>query len=227
MRYPGGKGKTFQHVINLMPPHRVYIETHLGGGSVLRHKRPAARNIGIELDARVVHAWQADTEALALELIHGKAEDFIREFQFKGDELLYVDPPFHPSTRRRQRVYAHDYTEADHESLLELLVCVPCKVMLSGYANPLYDGVLASWRRHDFQAKTHHGCATESLWLNYEPPAALHDSRYLGANFREREVTRRRLERLQNRLRRMDPQERAAIAQWLHESYPEPSRSVE
>lgn len=226
MRYPGGKGKSFQHIINLMPPHSVYIETHLGGGSVLRHKRPAIRNIGIELDARVVQAWHAEAHTLGLELVHGRAEDFLRDFPFGGDELVYVDPPYHPSTRRRPRVYAHDYTEADHERLLKLLLRLPCKVMLSGYANSLYDRVLAGWHRHDFQAKTHHGCRTESLWLNYEPPAALHDSRYLGANFREREVTRRRLERLQNRLRRMDPQERAAIAQWLHESYPEVSRSL-
>ncbi len=221
MRYPGGKGKCFHHIINLMPPHRVYIETHLGGGAVLRHKRAALRNIGIELDPRVLEAWRADAKALGVELVEGRAEDFLREFPFQGDELVYVDAPYHPGTRRRERVYTHDYTEADHERLLELLLGLRCKVMLSGYANPLYDRVLCSWHRHDFQAKTHQGCRTESLWLNFAPPASLHDTRYLGANFREREVTRRRLERLQNRLRRMDAHERAAIAQWLHESYPD------
>lgn len=226
MRYPGGKGKCYQHILNLMPPHRVYIETHLGGGSVLRHKRPAVRSIAIELDARVVHAWQADAQALGVELIHGRAEDFLRQYSFVGDELLYVDPPYHPATRRRERVYTHDYSESDHGRLLQMLVDLPCMVMLSGYANPLYDDVLVSWYRRDFQAKTHHGCRTESIWLNYEPPTTLHDSRYLGANFREREVTRRRIERLQNRLRRMHPQERAAVAQWLRESYPEASRSL-
>jgi len=35
MRYLGGKGKTYQRIINLMPPRRVYIETHLGGGGSL------------------------------------------------------------------------------------------------------------------------------------------------------------------------------------------------
>ena len=69
--------------------------------------------------------------------------------------------------------------------------------------------------------------ATAQNWTgcNYEPSAALHDTRFLGANFREREVARRRLERLQNRLRRMEPTERAAITQWLHQTYPEASRS--
>ena len=59
MRYPGGKGKCFQRLINLMPEHATYIETHLGGGAVMRHKRPAQRNIGIDVDAQVIDAWRA------------------------------------------------------------------------------------------------------------------------------------------------------------------------
>lgn len=57
--YPGGKGENgvFQRLINLMPPHEVYIETHLGGGAVMRNKRPARRNIGIEIDPEVIKLW--------------------------------------------------------------------------------------------------------------------------------------------------------------------------
>lgn len=226
MRYPGGKGKCFQHIINLMPPHRVYIETHLGGGSVLRHKLPAQRNIGIELDADVVQAWREVAHKMNLELVHGTAEHFIATYHFEGDELLYVDPPYHPETRRRPRVYAHDYSAADHEKLLESLLRVPCKVMLSGYACDLYDRKLRGWHRRDFQAKTHHGMRTESLWLNFEPPRVLHDVRYLGDDFRQREVTRRRLARLQERLSRMSEPERASIARWLYERYPETTGSL-
>ena len=57
MRYPGGKGKTYQHIINLMPSHDVYIETHLGSGAVMRHKKPAKKNIGIDADASVLASW--------------------------------------------------------------------------------------------------------------------------------------------------------------------------
>lgn len=225
MRYPGGKGKCYQHVINLMPPHRVYIETHLGGGAVLLHKRASQRTIAIELDSKVIEAWRSQAQQMGIELVQGKAEDFLRAYPFEGDELLYVDPPYHPDTRRRRRVYTHDYAPADHEQLLALLSKLPCKVMLSGYANSLYERMLPKWHRHDFLAKTHHGCRTESLWLNFEAPDVLHDPRYLGGNFREREVAKRRLSRLQDRLQRMDPKERAAIARWLYESYPETLRS--
>jgi site-specific DNA-adenine methylase len=220
MRYPGGKGKCYQHVINLIPLHRVYIETHLGGGAVMRHKKPAERNIGIELNARVIGAWRAQSLP-HVELVHGRAEDYIQQFAFRGDELVYVDPPYFPSTRRSTRVYANDYSQLDHELLLEILVKLPCKVILSGYANPLYSEFLGHWHRRTFNAKTHVDVRTETLWLNYEPPATLHDARFLGENFRDREVRKRRLQRLQDRLARLDPTERAAVAQWLQDSYPE------
>ena len=49
LMYPGGKGHCFREIINLMPPHQVYIEPYLGGGAVMRNKRPALINIGLEL----------------------------------------------------------------------------------------------------------------------------------------------------------------------------------
>ncbi len=60
MKYPGGKGQygVYQKIINLMPPHEVYIETHLGGGAVMRNKRPARVNIGIEINPKVIEMWR-------------------------------------------------------------------------------------------------------------------------------------------------------------------------
>lgn len=219
MRYPGGKGKTYQHVINLMPPHRVYIESHLGGGAVIRHKLPATRNIGIDVDERALARWSTSS-APRVELICGQAEAFLRSYEFTGDELVYLDPPFHPATRRRERVYRHDYSEQDHLELLELICSLPCMVILSGYANPAYARALARWRSTTFRSKTHVDVRTETLWFNFEPPTVLHDSRYLGGCFRERDAAKRRGERLREKVHRMDPRERAAFAEWLHRTYP-------
>lgn len=219
MRYPGGKGKTFQHVINLMPPHRVYVETHLGGGAVLRHKRPAERNIGLDIDPRVIDAWHA-AGRVDVELLCRSAEEFLAESAFRGDELIYIDPPYYPATRRRSRVYRFDYTAQHHDRLLDLVIKLPCMVILSGYASPLYETKLSGWRRRTFRAKTHVDVREETLWFNFEPPQVLHDPRYMGADFRQRQATKRRLQRLQDKVRRMDPVERAAFTQWLDESYP-------
>ena len=219
MHYPGGKGKTFHHVVNLMPPHRVYIETHLGGGAVMRHKRAAAHSIGIDADEQVISAWsQRDNHRI--ELRCERAEDFLSQYQFQGDELIYADPPYHPATRRRARVYRHDYAIDDHARLLTLLISLPCKVILSGYTNDLYSERLQGWRTRTFSAKTHTGLRVETLWFNFEPPQILHDSRFAGETFRARQTTKRRLKRLQEKVIHMDPVERAAFTQWLSEAYP-------
>ena len=61
MGYPGGKSGSgvYQRLINLMPPHPVYCEPFLGGGAVMRLKRPAAYNIGVDMDADVIRAWRS------------------------------------------------------------------------------------------------------------------------------------------------------------------------
>ena len=41
-----------QAIIAMMPPHDTYIETHLGGGAIMKRKPPALHNIGIDLDPR-------------------------------------------------------------------------------------------------------------------------------------------------------------------------------
>ena len=66
-------------------------------------------------------------------------------------------------------------------------------VMISGYWSALYADALQGWHTVSFQAMTRSGKpATEWLWMNYPEPAALHDYRYLGADFRERERIKKR-----------------------------------
>lgn len=220
MHYPGGKGKTYQHVINLMPPHRVYIETHLGGGAVMRHKRAATINIGVDVDERVMRHWRTPEAqaSVPVQLHTGDAVGFLTDYVFEGGELLYLDPPYHPSTRQRSRVYRHDYLHDEHVALLALLQTLPCMAIISGYDSPLYRDMLAGWNRRVFNAKTHTVSREETLWFNFAPPAELHDGRYIGANFRDREASKRRLERLKSKILRMPPQEQAVISAWLADS---------
>jgi site-specific DNA-adenine methylase len=201
-----------------MPPHEVYIETHLGGGSVLRHKKPALRSIGIDCDEKVINAWKRQPE-IECELIHGRAEDYLASCQFNGQELVYADPPYVPSTRRREKVYSCDYSISDHESLLNRLKVLPCKVMISGYENALYEQLLSTWNTITFDAMTHTGIRKETVWFNFESPVQLHDSRYIGMNFRHRQTVKRRIQRWKCKLSEMDPVERHALIHWLDETY--------
>jgi len=226
MRYPGGKGKCYQHLINLMPHHDTYIETHLGGGAVLRHKKPALRNIGIEVDPEVVNRWQAIDCGFPLTIQQDDAVSFLGSYVFTGQELVYADPPYVNSSRRRDNVYRFDYTDFDHERLLECLISLPCLVMISGYDNCLYNSKLAHWRKVSFQAKTHVDVRKECVWLNFPEPAALHDARFLGGSFRERQSIKRRRERLQSKIEQMHPVERTELLRWMIDEYGSPQEVV-
>lgn len=213
MSFPGGKSKTFHQIINLIPPHDVYIEPFLGLGSVLRAKRPSKRDIGIEIDSAIY--MSVPNQEPSVELYLGDGISFLESFPFGGREVVYCDPPYLAETRRRPRVYKHDFTEVDHRRLLAVIVGLNARVLISGYENDLYNGALSSWRKHLYRSKTHVDVRQEVVWFNYEPPSKLHDYRYLGADFRQRQNIQRRIKRLKRRLCEITPQERALLANWL------------
>ncbi|MFL6438138.1 MAG: DNA adenine methylase [Terriglobales bacterium] len=213
VKYPGGKGKTFPYLINLMPPHEIYVETHLGGGAVLRHKRPASLQIGIDIDAAVIAKWHALNPLC--DLVCADAVEYLNSSRFGPNTLIYSDPPYMNSTRLRARVYRHDYSDADHQRLLECLKRQTCFVMISGYENEFYSRVLSDWNRVTFSSKTHLGNRIESVWLNYSIPARLHDHTWLGRGFREREQFKRRRARLKRRIDELPTAEQFGLLQWL------------
>lgn len=218
MRYPGGKGKCYQRLINLMPPHQTYIESHLGGGAVMRNKKAAQRNIGLDLDATVIELWKTQFPRLC-ELYQVDAVAFLESYTYDGQELVYVDPPYVPETRRRAKIYRCDYTESQHIRLLKCLLTLPCKVMLSGYDCELYNRELSGWHKVSFPAKTHVEMRDETVWMNFEPPVRLHDSRYMGETFRDRQTIQRRQARLRSRIQNLDPVERHDLLEWMQEHY--------
>lgn len=214
MRYPGGKGKCYQQIINLLPPHETYIETHLGGGAVLRYKKPARVSVGIDRDVAVIRRWETQFPFLA-SYVAGDAYEFLASSSFRGDEVIYCDPPYVPTTRRRTRVYRYDYSEGDHVQLIGLLRNLPSRILISGYDSDLYEELLHDWNTQTFSAKAQDGIRFEKLWFNFEPPVRLHDPRYLGRDFRERQTLGRRLERLQRRISALSLQEQSRLCEWL------------
>ena len=62
MGYFGSKATSglCQALIALMPPHSVYIESHLGGGALMKRKPTGVRSIGIDRDAQALEAFACD-----------------------------------------------------------------------------------------------------------------------------------------------------------------------
>ena len=209
MGYFGSKATSglCQMLLGLIPPHDLYVESHLGGGALMKRKAPALRSIGIDRDRRALDGFGCD---YPVELIHGCAHAFLAEFPFRGTELVYSDPPYLQATRRSGRRYRHDYTDADHGALLELLKGLPCQVMVSGHPSALYETMLSDWRRVALQVTTQARVRTEVVWLNFEP-GRMHWAGHAGRNATDRQRIKRKAARWAEGYRKMPPGERLAV----------------
>jgi DNA adenine methylase len=91
----------------------------------------------------------------------------IRE-QDTAETLFYIDPPYVPSTRKSGG-YRCELSEAAHAALLDLLLSVKGRVLISGYPCALYEDKLKDWTRVE---RAHYACAagarrrTEILWIS-------------------------------------------------------------
>ena len=201
-----------------MPPHDLYVESHLGGGAVLRAKRPAKQNIGIDRDERVLESFRGFPDNFRF--LCGDAIEVLEAIGPDSNALIYCDPPYLASTRRSRRSpYRYDLTDADHKRLLSYIRQLPCAVMVSGYPNALYGHVLADWNCATFTSPSRSGGRQEMLWTNFAVGSLLHDTRFLGDTFREREVFSRRRRRWRTQFARMPLAQRQAIITDLLEAF--------
>ena len=223
MSYDGGKGQAgvYQRIINQMPPHELYIEGCLGAGAVLRNKLPAAKSLGIEIDREVLQTLWTGSEVPNLSLLH---DNVIHWLKYAGPglrsrTLVYLDPPYLMSTRRSERpIYRCEMTDDQHQDLLHVLLSLPCMVMISGYWSSLYAWMLNGWRSISFEVMTRGGVpATEWLWMNFPEPVELHDYRYVGEGWRERERIKKKVSRWKSKLSKMPTLERQALLAALAE----------
>ena len=196
-----------QPIIAVMPPHDTYIETHLGGGAIMKRKPPALHNIGIDLNRRALAKFECD---YPVQLVHCCAHRFLAEYEYRGRELVYSDPPYLMETRSSGRRYRFDYEERDHVELLTLLKSLPCQVMLSGYPSRLYDELLVGWGNVELQVMNQGGVRTEKLWFNFSLER-VHWARYAGSNHTERQRIKRKAESWGRRYRALPPGERLAV----------------
>ncbi|HGE8473252.1 TPA: DNA adenine methylase [Serratia marcescens] len=220
MGYLGSKAASgaYQAIISQMPPHDTYIETHLGGGAIMLRKPPASCTIGWDIDPETVDAFCEDNpdflddqaERLMIEV--GDAVELLRATPFEqyGRTLIYVDPPYLPTTRTSRARYRHEYTVDDHHRLIDVLRTVPANVMISGYPSALYDELLGDWRSIQFQVMTRGGPRTEQLWMNFAEGAA-YSHAFAGANYIDRQRIKRKAERWAKNYSALPAAEQTAI----------------
>jgi hypothetical protein len=212
IEYDGGKGNVYRNIINQIPLHDVYLEPFLGGGAVMRWKRPARTSIGLDRDPEIIEAWKAvGFPGLALHC--GDALRFLEKYSWTGSEFVYLDPPYPFDVRSdKRKLYRFEMDERQHARLLSIIKAIPARVAISSYWSSMYADALKGWRTASFQTVKRSGePATEWLWMNYGEPLELHDYSFLGNDYRERERIRKKQRRWEKKLREMKPLERYAI----------------
>ena len=97
---------------------------------------------------------------------------------WEWDGFMYMDPPYHPAARRSGG-YVHDFTEEQHEELVDwLLSRAKTKVMLSGYANPLYERLeQQGWRKVCWDVACHAAAKTRKTQILGEGATFRRDQR--------------------------------------------------
>jgi DNA adenine methylase len=240
--YFGGKSGsgTYQTIINQIPPHRVYVELFGGMLGIYRHKRPAESSIIFEKDSSLVKIYRErfgieeynlkETLSRALpgrtgvRFYNGCALEVFNWYSGissldRDDVFCYVDPPYPIESRRSGTKYKHELSNEEHTDLLTTMISLrDAKIALSTYPNELYDEFFYGrdeWRFIEFESQTRHGKATEQLWMNYPEPDELHDYRYLGEDYRERERISRKLKRWEANFMELSPLEQRAMHQRL------------
>ena len=85
------------------------------------------------------------------------------------DTFLYLDPPYVQSTRLSSQRYREEFEDNLHAKLVDRLLCIKGKVLLSGYDTPIYDRLVENgWNKFEFHPEQYgNEDATEVLWYNY------------------------------------------------------------
>ena len=217
-KYNGGKNGsgTYQQIKNLIPYHDLYIEGFLGSGAIYRNKKTSSNSILIDKDHTLINYWEQnhipediffcmDTISFIqtcyplINLLHNSGTSV----------MIYLDPPYPFFTRRSQKkIYKHELTDPEHEKLLIAVCNLNCYVAISSYRNKMYDQLLRGWNSYEFESQIRIGKSIECIYYNYENPNVLHDYRYIGDNFRERELIKGVKKRTINKFMQMSAVQR-------------------
>ena len=245
--YNGSKSGNgvYQQIISIIPPHTTLIVPFLGHCGIVRNILPADILIAMDASEKVIEAWKT---FLVQDLIYKSKDNgltFLKTPETKGNlpnkivlikcnaleqlpklsfdpslTVIYLDPPYPlDSIKSKRNLYEFVLTKKEHTKLMLLLKSMMANILISTYDNVLYKKGLSGWDKIKFSAGTRNGKNIETVYFNYSlSNGRLHDYRYLGSNFKDRERIRLKIKRWTERLNKLNPREKMAIIQALKQN---------
>ncbi len=221
-------------LISQIPKHELFISGFLGHCGPLRFIEPATRTAAIEINSDVISDWRLATysECRSRRIFSDEAgpiafsaippghlafyhADSLRtEFPSDPDTFIFLDPPYPHSTRASQKRYDFEMTDDQHRYLLAKFSDSSSMIMICTYDNDIYREALDDWRKIHYTAMTRGGkLALETAYMNYpEPrPTSLHDVRFTGKDFRDRERRKRKLRTISKNIAMLEPSDLALL----------------
>lgn len=208
--YFGGKEASgvYQKIINHIRPHRVFAEPFGGNYAISRMINNNADVKAInDLDPGVYSRYPEST---------GKIRFRNKDYRGFCDDILavygtwpcvfYFDPPYPlESIKSSRAVYPFTMSDNEHDEFLKYAISIKGKadVLISTFPNEMYKAGLTDWHLVEYDGWSHKGKTTEWLFLNYDPAeiTELHDARYYGRDFKERQRIARQINNMVRKIR--------------------------
>lgn len=101
----------------------------------------------------MIDAWR--WRLMRVQIDNRDALEVIRYWD-NENAVFYLDPPYHPDTRKDKDAYGCEADAQHHEMLVELLLTCRGAVVLSGYDHTIYRRLdAAGWQRFEFETACH------------------------------------------------------------------------
>ena len=104
-------------------------------------------------------------------------KDLLKKYDGE-DTLFYLDPPYIHKTRKMTYQYAHEMEDEQHEEMIDILLHIKGKAILSGYDNEIYNKLLNNgWKkvflgeydkRSEKAINESRSKGQEFVWINYD-----------------------------------------------------------
>ena len=159
--------------------HKWYIVARMSFSGHFGNSWSSSVTTSVRGMAKTTSSWLSAIESLPrfhkrvqrVQVEQADFRDILNRYD-TAETFFYLDPPYVSSTRSAGG-YKHEITDKDHRDLIEIILNLQGKVLLSGYPNPIYNQLIENgWHYKEWQTICHAARVkqprVEAVWANYD-----------------------------------------------------------